>query len=68
MQWNSEKNAGFSRADKTWLPVHPDYKTHNIKVGNFLREWKFTGQQKLQKLFDLRDLVYHCYGRQLLTQ
>ena len=33
MQWNSEKNAGFSRAEKTWLPVHPDYKTHNIKVG-----------------------------------
>ena len=41
MQWNSEKHAGFSRADKTWLPVHPDYKTHNIKVGNLLREWKF---------------------------
>lgn len=25
MQWNKEKNAGFSRADTTWLPIHPNY-------------------------------------------
>ena len=34
IQWNSEKNAGFSRADRTWLPVHPNYKTHNIKASD----------------------------------
>ena len=32
MQWNREKNAGFSSADKTWLPVHPGYKTLNVQV------------------------------------
>ena len=29
MQWTAEKNAGFSEADSTWLPVNPDYKTVN---------------------------------------
>ena len=32
MQWTPGKNAGFSTADKTWLPVAPDYKTVNVEV------------------------------------
>ena len=32
MQWNNaDDNAGFSSADKTWLPVNPNYKTVNVK-------------------------------------
>ncbi len=30
MQWNSEKNAGFSSAEKTWLPVHENHKEINV--------------------------------------
>uniref|UniRef100_A0A336M556 CSON009180 protein n=1 Tax=Culicoides sonorensis TaxID=179676 RepID=A0A336M556_CULSO len=30
-QWSNEKNAGFSTAEKTWLPVGPDYETVNVK-------------------------------------
>jgi alpha-glucosidase len=30
MQWSADKNAGFSTADKTWLPVSPDYPEHNV--------------------------------------
>ncbi|XP_055372555.1 maltase A3-like [Condylostylus longicornis] len=29
-QWNNQKNAGFSTADKTWLPMAPDYDKVNV--------------------------------------
>lgn len=32
MQWDSSKNAGFSAAASTWLPVAPDFKTVNVRV------------------------------------
>ena len=51
MQWDSSKNAGFSTAEETWLPVAPDYKTVNVQVeepmpGSLLNWYK--------KLIDLR--------------
>jgi alpha-glucosidase len=30
MQWNESKDAGFSTADKTWLPIPPSYKQVNV--------------------------------------
>ncbi len=32
MQWDSGKNAGFSTADRTWLPIPPSYKAVNVQV------------------------------------
>lgn len=32
IQWNDELNAGFSTAQKTWLPVGSDYKTRNMEA------------------------------------
>lgn len=33
-QWSAEKNAGFSTADQTWLPLAADYETVNVAVEN----------------------------------
>lgn len=32
MQWNDKKNAGFSSAEKTWLPVNENYVEVNAEV------------------------------------
>uniref|UniRef100_H3AQH9 Amino acid transporter heavy chain SLC3A1 n=1 Tax=Latimeria chalumnae TaxID=7897 RepID=H3AQH9_LATCH len=32
MQWDNRTNAGFSDANKTWLPVHQDYQTINVEA------------------------------------
>lgn len=29
-QWDDTLSAGFSKSNKTWLPVHPNYKTLNL--------------------------------------
>lgn len=32
MQWNTEKNAGFSMAATTWLPVNENYTERNVQL------------------------------------
>jgi alpha-glucosidase len=34
MQWNGSKNAGFSSAEKTWLPVHKSLDVINVECQN----------------------------------
>lgn len=32
MQWDATKNAGFSTADRTWLPVHENHREINVQL------------------------------------
>lgn len=32
MQWDTTKNAGFSTATKTWLPLADDYQKQNVQI------------------------------------
>ncbi len=49
MQWSADKNAGFSSADSTWLPVASDYQSHNVATQtgdptSFLSLYRALGQ------------------------
>jgi alpha-glucosidase len=35
MQWDTSKNAGFSKAPKTWLPVPPSYAKYNVTTERY---------------------------------
>ncbi|KAM7353268.1 maltase 2-like isoform 2-T2 [Cochliomyia hominivorax] len=55
-QWNSEKNAGFSNADKTWLPVHPNYENLNLELQKAVEKSHYTIYKDLVKLRELKVL------------
>ncbi len=50
MQWSNEKNAGFSTAGKTWLPIGKNYMTINVKTQSSEEEGLFRTTQKLLEL------------------
>ncbi|CAK1544244.1 unnamed protein product [Leptosia nina] len=59
-QWNSDKNAGFSTADKTWLPVAEGYTKLNVEAQ------KTSARSNLkvyQALANLRQEKVFRYGR-----
>ena len=49
MQWDETRNAGFSAASHTWLPVNPDYPTLNVAA-----EWS----QPDSLLNTIRELLH----------
>ena len=59
MQWTDGKNAGFSTAASTWLPVAADYKTVNVEAEkadpNSLLNWYMTLIEMRRKEPALRD-------------
>ncbi|XP_023937439.2 maltase 2-like [Bicyclus anynana] len=59
-QWNAEKNAGFSTADKTWLPIAEGYETLNVEVQKNAARSHF---KVYQALADLRQENAFKYGR-----
>lgn len=50
-QWDDTDNAGFSdTTDKTWLPIHKDYKTQNLKAQKAAEKSTFKLYQSLIEL------------------
>lgn len=50
MQWDKTKNAGFSKAETTWLPVHPDFVAVNAEAQNKVTDSLLSTIRTLLKL------------------
>ncbi|MFP9225981.1 alpha-glucosidase [Streptococcus equi subsp. zooepidemicus] len=55
MQWSSQKNAGFSTADQTWLPVNPNHQEINVASALADPDSVFYTYQKLIQLRQTQD-------------
>lgn len=58
-QWDGSTNAGFSKAEQTWLPINPNYVELNLErqKASAKSHFKF-----YQKLMELRKLDTFQYG------
>ena len=61
MQWSVDKNAGFSTADSTWLPVNPNYIELNVENQNSAEESHLKLYKEFSKFRSSNDVLK--YGR-----
>ena len=71
-QWNNSTSAGFSTSSKTWLPVHPNYKTLNLEAEKkvyYSPYWQFktAASVKRQAVIARGSLKVNVYDEKLLT-
>lgn len=59
MQWSADKNAGFSSADQTWLPVADNYKTTNVEAEKNDPDSFFSLYKRLMQLRNDSDALRH---------
>lgn len=59
MQWNSEKNSGFSTANKTWLPLATNYTECNVELQT---KQKRSNLKVFQEVAKLRQNPTMKYG------
>ncbi|HEL1115112.1 TPA: alpha-glucosidase [Streptococcus equi subsp. zooepidemicus] len=67
MQWNSQKNAGFSTADQTWLPVNPNHQEINVANALADPDSVFYTYQKLIQLRQTQDWLVEADYQLLQT-
>lgn len=65
--WNDSKNAGFSNADKTWLPVNNDYVEMNVNTQNSSANSHLKIFKKLTKLRKHNVLRQGTYESKLIN-
>jgi len=59
MQWSAGKNAGFSEAPTTWLPVANDASTRNVEAEQHDPDSFYNLYKKLMKLRNNSDALRH---------
>lgn len=57
MQWDTSKNAGFTTADKAWLPVHDDFKACNVEIEEKDADSVLNFYRKLSKLRNSSEIL-----------
>lgn len=71
-QWSDKMNAGFSNANKTWLPVASNYKTTNVKIERATERSHLQIYTKLQRLrgdavLQRGDVTYGALSQQVVA-
>ncbi|XP_044744078.1 maltase A1-like isoform X1 [Chrysoperla carnea] len=72
LQWDTTKNAGFSTANKTWLPVSEKYKQTNVKaqvsenVDSHCNVYKTLIQLRKKTTLQKGDLTTEIVGKNVL--
>lgn len=71
-QWSDDKNAGFSTADKTWLPVADNYKAVNVQKENadeksHLKVYKSLQNLRRERTLQYGDTKYAAIGEQVVV-
>lgn len=71
-QWSSEKNAGFSTADKTWLPVAHNYESVNVQKeemseNSHLKVYKAMQTLKRENTLKYGDIRYIALNDHVLS-
>ncbi|XP_058808065.1 maltase 2-like [Phymastichus coffea] len=56
-QWDDTKNAGFSKSNTTWLPVHKNYKSLNLANQKIALNSHYKLYQKLTQLRSTSDAL-----------
>uniref|UniRef100_A0A336KRR4 CSON014898 protein n=1 Tax=Culicoides sonorensis TaxID=179676 RepID=A0A336KRR4_CULSO len=65
MIWTTQKNAGFSNSNYTWLPTGPDYRKNNVEVQRSQRGSHLNIFKKLTQLRKQDILMYGTYDSYL---
>lgn len=71
-QWSDELNAGFSNADRTWLPVASNYKTVNVRMEraadlSHLQVYMSLQRLRRDEVFQQGDLTYAALSQQVVA-
>ncbi|EFN70155.1 Maltase 1 [Camponotus floridanus] len=56
-QWHFQRNAGFSNANKTWLPIHENYTITNLIVEQYQNESHYKVYRALTTLRNTSDAL-----------